>query len=79
MKRYNKKCGIIFGEDNKPMFIVDLVDFESEEEYQTFKQVSKNNFKEYVKSKKREDTIFKEDIEKSIKDLAIAVKTYTNK
>lgn len=77
MKRYNKKCGIIFGENDKPMFVVDLVDFESEEEYLAYKKLAKENFDNYVKIKKREDKLFKQDIEKSVKDLAIAVKHYT--
>lgn len=79
MTNFYKKCAVIYDTKGKPLFVCDVVDFANEQDYKELKEKANNNFQNYVKLKQEEDKEFKTEIEKSIYDLAVAVKTYSNK
>lgn len=79
MNNFYKKCAVIYDTNGKPLFVCDVLDFVNEEEYNKLKSNAQANFENLVNSKKKEDEEFKTAINKSIYDLAVAVKNYTNK
>lgn len=79
MNKFYKKCAVIYDLEGNPMFVADVLDFTSENEYKELKEKASKNFSNYVKLKQDEEKQFKTDINKSIYDLAVAVKNYTKK
>lgn len=79
MQNFYKKCAVIYDLKGEPMFICDVLDFTNEEEYKALKNKAQQNYENIVKLKKKEEENFKAEINKSIYDLAKAVKNYTNK
>ena len=79
MQKFYKKCAVIYDLQGEPMFVCDVLDFTSENEYQELKNKAQVNFENKVNLKQKEDKEFKDGINKAIYDLAVAVKNYTNK
>lgn len=79
MNNFYKKCAVIYDLEGNPMFVCDVLDFTSEDDYKKLKEKANSNFQNYVKMKAKEDKNFKAEINKSIYDLAMAVKKYTSK
>jgi hypothetical protein len=79
MQKFYKKCAVIYDLQGEPMFVCDVLDFTSEEEYKALKNKAQVNFENKVNLKQKEDKEFKDGINKAIYDLAVAVKNYTNK
>ena len=78
MQRFYKKCAVLYDLNGEPMFVLDVLDFTSEKEYKELKEKARKNYENYVKLKQVEEEEFKADINKSVHDLAVAVKNYTN-
>lgn len=78
MQRFYKKCAVLYDLNGEPMFVLDVLDFTSEKEYKELKEKARKNYENYVKLKQVEEEKFKADINKSVYDLAVAVKNYTN-
>ena len=78
MQRFYKKCAVLYDLNGKPMFVLDVLDFTSEKEYSELKEKARKNYENYVKLKQVEEEEFKAGINKSVHDLAVAVKNYTN-
>ena len=79
IKNYYKKCAVIYDLNGEPLFVLDVLDFVSENEYKALKEKARKNYENYVKLKREEEENFKTEINKSVYDLAVAVKNYTNK
>lgn len=79
IKTFYKKCAVIYDLNGNPLYVADVLDFTTESEYNKLKTTANKNLKELTKNQKDEKEKFKADINKSIYDLAIAVKNYTNK
>lgn len=78
MQRFYKKCAVLYDLNGEPMFVLDVLDFTSEKEYSELKEKARKNYENYVKLKQVEEEEFKAGINKSVHDLAVAVKNYTN-
>lgn len=79
MQKFYKKCAVIYDLNGEPIFVADVLDFKDESEYQELKNKARVNFENQMNLKNKESKEFKDSINKSIYDLANAVKTYTNK
>ena len=78
MQKFYKKCAVLYDLNGEPMFVLDVLDFTSEKEYSELKEKARKNYENYVKLKQVEEEEFKAEINKSVYDLAVAVKNYTN-
>ena len=78
MQKFYKKCAVLYDLNGEPMFVLDVLDFTSEKEYSELKEKARKNYENYVKLKQVEEEEFKAGINKSVHDLAVAVKNYTN-
>ena len=78
MQKFYKKCAVLYDLNGEPMFVLDVLDFTSEKEYSELKEKARKNYENYVKLKREEEENFKTEINKSVYDLAVAVKNYTN-
>ncbi len=79
IKNFYKKCAIIYDENGEPLFVCEVKDFTTESEFKALKEKANKNFENRVKLDKEEKEKFKTEINKSIYDLAVAVKNYTKK
>lgn len=77
MQKFYKKCAVLYDLNGEPLFVLDVLDFTSEKEYQELKEKARKNYENKVKLEKNERDTFKADINKSVYDLANAVKIYT--
>ncbi len=78
MQKFYKKCAVLYDLNGEPMFVLDVLDFTSEKEYSELKEKARKNYENKVKLKQVEEEEFKAGINKSVHDLAVAVKNYTN-
>ena len=78
MQKFYKKCAVLYDLNGEPMFVLDVLDFTSEKEYSELKEKARKNYENKVKLKREEEENFKTEINKSVYDLAVAVKNYTN-
>ena len=78
IKNYYKKCAVIYDLNGEPLFVCDVMDFTTEQDYKALKEKARKNYENYVKLKREEEENFKTEINKSVYDLAVAVKNYTN-
>ena len=78
IKNYYKKCAVIYDLNGEPLFVCDVMDFTTEQDYKALKEKARKNYENKVKLKQVEEEEFKAGINKSVHDLAVAVKNYTN-
>lgn len=79
MNNFYKKCAVIYDEKGDPLFVLDVLDFVSENEYKEMKLKASKNLQAKINAHKEDEENFKKEINKSIYNLAVAVKNYTNK
>ena len=78
IKNFYKKCAIIYDKYGEPLIVCEVKDFVSEKEYKELKEKANKNLENRLKLDNEEKEKFKTEINKSIYDLAVAVKNYTN-